>query len=240
VTTPGGWTVIDEAAGILTREYAFAPNATARMMVARAGPGELVAISPAPRMPDTAFDELDRYGRVTALVSPNGFHHMGLPEWKARYPESTVHAEGKGRARVARNHPALRVEGFDTLRGRLDGTIRVDALPGTRTGECWMRAAGTNGPVWYLGDTFMSQTEPPAGFLPRLIFSTLFKSSPGFRANRVCLSLLLTDKPAVRAWMLDELRREEPAIAVTAHGAVVHEPGLGKIMSDLIQDAMPG
>ena len=105
-TTEAGWTILDEAAGILTREYEFAPHSLARMMVARSADG-LVAISPASKMPDAAFAELGRFGKVTALVAPNGFHHLGLPEWKQKFPEAKIYAPAAARARIQKKQPAL-------------------------------------------------------------------------------------------------------------------------------------
>ncbi len=231
-TTSSGWTVLDENAGILTREYAFAPKANARMMIARGADG-LVAISPGSNMPDAAFAELERFGKVTALVAPNGFHHLGLPEWKKAFPAAAVYAPTGAHPRIQKKQPALgAVAPLTDLEKKLGPDVEVVEAVGYKTGETWLLARGARGPVWYVSDTFFSMTELPEAFLPRIAFKWT-GSAPGFRAARAVSLFLAKDRPALRAWVKQRAAASSPAIVLTAHGAVVDEPKLGETMQRL-------
>src|SRR6187402_3213344 len=82
-----GWNVVDEAAGVLWREYSFTKGAYATTFVFRGEDG-LVVVSPASRMPARELDALAELGPVRALVANNTLHHLGQPEWHARFPDA--------------------------------------------------------------------------------------------------------------------------------------------------------
>ena len=41
-----------------------------------------------------------RYGAVRALIASNAFHHLGVPEWKSRFPDAAIFAPAQAIARV--------------------------------------------------------------------------------------------------------------------------------------------
>lgn len=60
-----------------------------RMTVVRMADGGLWVHSPID-LDDTLRSEIDALGPVRALVGPNRFHWLGLPAWKAAYPDAVV------------------------------------------------------------------------------------------------------------------------------------------------------
>ncbi len=62
-----------------------------RTTVVRLGNGDLFVHSPGPAK-DGDFAALDDCGQVAHIVAPNLFHHFSVKDWKARYPDASVHA----------------------------------------------------------------------------------------------------------------------------------------------------
>ncbi|MBP6841702.1 MAG: hypothetical protein KA190_30660, partial [Kofleriaceae bacterium] len=105
-TLTSGWTVLDEAAGVLTCSYRFGKGkASSATFVARMGNGQLLVVSPAKGLPEATFTELARFGPVGALVANNGFHHLGQAEWRARFPAARCFAPAAAIARIHKKNP---------------------------------------------------------------------------------------------------------------------------------------
>jgi len=60
---------------------------TSRMTVVRLEDGRILVHSPVPIEP-TLQSEVERLGRVAALIAPNLFHHQFLSEWRAAFPQA--------------------------------------------------------------------------------------------------------------------------------------------------------
>jgi hypothetical protein len=228
------WEHVDEAHGVWTREYVFAPKSLARMMTARAKDGSLVAISPANGLGEKDFETLRADGGVSALIAPNGFHHLGLASWSQAFPNARIFAPAKASARVAKKQPKLRViEPLEALAPLLADGVRVLDLPGISIGETWITVEAASGPIWYVADSCFSMETAPASLIPRLLFKWT-DSAPGFKINGLGLAMFTKDKPALRKFMLDRLAEQAPSTVITAHGAVVREAGLRERMTGMV------
>lgn len=62
-----------------------------RMVVIRLSNGDLFVWSPIELSP-ALKREVDRFGRVRHLVSPNSLHHLFLGQWKKAYPDAQLYA----------------------------------------------------------------------------------------------------------------------------------------------------
>lgn len=237
-STKNGWTIVDGDAGILSREYHFSKESTARCMVARAGDGHLIIISPPNDVDDRALKDLEEFGTVTALVANNGFHHLGLPVFQKAFPQAQAFAPEAALPRIRKKHPGLtNIQPLEVLPERWRKGVKVLAVPGFRMGEAWVTVETANGPVWYVGDSCFSLEQLPKNVLAR----TLFKwtgTAPGFRLNRIGQMAFLKDKPAYKKWMLDHLHASLPTTIVTAHGKIMTEPQIGKTFQDLVETGL--
>jgi hypothetical protein len=234
-TDADGWTIIDEEAALLTCTYSFAPNASARTMVARFKPDELVVMSPPTGLADASYRALDRFGKVTALVAPNGFHHLGLLPWKQAFPDARIFASDKALARIRKKQPALsNVEPLSELSKNTESGVELCDLPFFKTGEAWLKAPAKGGLLWYVSDSCFSIPELPKALVPRLLFKWT-GSAPGFKINNIGNLFFLKDKPGYKSWFLDQLRTEAPSIVVTAHGDVIEQPKLRETMVEMVE-----
>jgi hypothetical protein len=226
-TDENGWEVIDEEQGVFTREYAFVKGAFARMMTARLADGRLLAASPAPDASDAALQAMERWGGVGAIIATNGYHHLGVPRWKAAFPQARIYAPRLAHPRLQKKRPDLtEILPLEALAPLLPETVQVRDVPGNKLGETWVQVKTRLGPVWYVSDSCFSLKSPPASLLPRLLFRWT-DSAPGFRINGLGLKFYINDRPAYRRWVLAELDRELPRMVVTAHGALVDHPTAG-------------
>lgn len=135
------------------------------MTVIRRDDGGLV-IHSAIALSEPSMSELERFGRPSLLIVPNGWHRLDAFAWKERYPALTVVCPAKAEKRVAQCVP---VDGtLATFPS--DGVVRaepLDGLPaeGVLVVQC---AAGTS---LVFGDTFMNQPhmEGGEGFFYKLL-----------------------------------------------------------------------
>ena len=229
------WTLLDSETRLLTRSYWFNRGAQARMAVVGLGTGELLAISPACGLSKEDFDALRQHGEVTAIIAPNGFHYMGLPEWRRAFPSARVYCPDNARKRIAKKCPdAGKLESLAALSRRLPSHVRVLDVPHQKIGEAWLEVDTKAGPTWYVSDSCFSMPELPKHWLFGRIFKWT-KSAPGLRINGLGKMMFVTDKPGYKAWFLRELDRGAPTTLMTAHGDVVRGADLGERLRTLAQ-----
>ena len=217
-TTSHGWKIFDANAPILTYEYRFGPGTSTA--IALGGKDGLVIVSPPFRVTHGVFDDLAAYGGVSALVASNAFHHLGLPEWKRRFPNASVFAPAQSVARVEKR------TGISGIRPLADAASiagpRVDLvdMPYYKTGEVLVRAATDRGTVWYVTDVIMNFSVLPKHPVAKAVF-WMSGSAPGLKFNNVAPLFMVKDKKSLRRWLADEFRKSPPAWLIPAHGDVV-------------------
>jgi hypothetical protein len=232
------WTVIDREAAVLTCSYPFARDGTANTLVARMGDGGLMVVSPCRGLDDAAARELESFGPVRALVANNGFHHMGLGEWRRRFPLARCFAAPAAARRIEKKNPAAgHLEPLDALPALAGPDIGVHGVADSPAGEswCWVRASG--GYVWYVSDVLINLPALPAALLPRLLFRAT-GSAPGFRVFHLALARMVKDKKAALRQLRDDMERQPPAVIVPAHGRVLSGSDLAERARALIDAAL--
>jgi glyoxylase-like metal-dependent hydrolase (beta-lactamase superfamily II) len=208
-----GWNVIDADTAVLWQEYAFRGKARATTLVFRGSDG-LVVVSPGIGVSARDYDALREFGEVRALVANNSFHHLGQAPWRARFPDAVSYAPSGAREALGKKARDFTYEPLSSL-GLLPHT-ELDEPAGFRSGDTFFRIRTGKGAVWFTSDLLTNIQGLPAPPL-RWLFSWT-DSAPGFRLFKPGVWFLIRDKKAVRAWALDRLKREPPAIVVPAHG----------------------
>jgi hypothetical protein len=220
-----GWTVLDSKLPLLTYHYSFGPGRANALAIG--GDDGLIVISPPYRAPEAAFTELEAHGKIRALVASNAFHYLGLPAWKARYPDAKVFAPAQSIARVEKRS---RIAGILPLAEAKDisgGNVELIDMPHYKTGEVLVRANVGSEIVWYVTDVIMNMPKLPGPFP----FSLIFKwsgSAPGLRLNGVAPLFMVKDKRALHRWLRDEAAEAPPSVLVPCHGDVVRMANPGK------------
>lgn len=202
--TPEGWSLRSVAVGL--------------------GDGGVLVAGPLRNLPEAAHAELAGIGRPTLLLAPNHFHHLGLPEHVARYPDAVAVASAAARPRL-RRQTGRALASLDVARARLPPGVELLEPPGLANGEVWLRVATSEGVVLCVTDAFFHVPEQPRGLVGALL--RLTGTTPGLRLGATFRALAVADCRAYLEWLRVELGARRPTVLVPAHGAVLRDPNLG-------------
>lgn len=212
----GAWTAFEAETPVLTYSYAFGPGRVTSL--ALRGAEGLFVLSPPYRAPQSLFDDLARYGDVRALVATNAFHHMGIPEWKARFPRAAVFAPEQAVARVREKSGIATIEPLAQAAALAGPRLELVDLPYYKTGEVLARFETSRGRGWYFTDIVLNIRRMPRNPIFNLLFR-MTGSAPGLKWNQVGPRLVMVkDWRALRRWTRDEFERETPRWLFTTHG----------------------
>lgn len=192
-TTFNGWKVFDARAPILTFEYSFGLGMATALAVG--GVRGLVVVSPPCGVPARVREDLAAYGPVTGLVASNAFHYMGIPEWKAQFPDAEVFAPQQSVARVERRVKLTGIRPLADAAAITGPRLDLMDMPHYKTGEVLVRIVTERGLVWYVTDFLMNMPVLPQHPVPRLLFQ-LTHSAPGLKFNNVAPLFMVRDKGA--------------------------------------------
>ena len=226
------WEPVDPEGRVRRAAYHFGSAGRANCTAVGLGDGRLVLCSP-PGGPDAnaLFDRVDALGEVVAVVAPNGFHRVGMPMAARRYANARLFAPEAAIGRVRKGVDATRaVRPLTELAATLPDGVEIFVPPHMKNPDTVLRVQTTLGPVWTLHDLILNLDVVSSNPVERWLLGTL-GYQVGLRVNRFgCRWVLLRDKPAFSAWLLDELRRMPPAAFSPGHGPVVRDAaGLARL-----------
>jgi hypothetical protein len=229
-TTANGWKVVDEAAGVLCYEYTFSKGATANALTLRCTDGSLALVSPPCAVGDGVIKDLEPFGKVSALVASNAYHHLGLPVWHRAAPDATIHAAPRALGRIAKQQQGVGpIRSLGELSARLPGGSELLEVDGTSIGDVWARAGST----WFVSDCFFSMPKLPPG-----LFGLMFKwtkSAPGFSLSGLHRMFFVKDKPGYKRWWLAQLDRSLPSTVITSHGLIESSPTIAQQLRSQVE-----
>jgi len=198
------WKVFDALTPILICEYSFGHGLANALAVG--GKEGLFVISPPCRAGPQAFETLSQYGAVRALVASNAFHHLGIPEWKTRFPDAEIFAPAQSMARVAKHSGLRGIRPLAQAASIAGSRLELVDMPHYKTGEALARIVTDRGLVWYVTDLIMNMSVLPPHPLAKLMFR-LTGSAPGLRFNNIAPLFMVKDKQALRRWVADEFHK---------------------------------
>lgn len=231
------WNVIDADAGILTLDYQFAPGARSTTFAARMADGKLLIVSPAKRFTDEQARQLAEFGEVGALMSNNGYHHLGLPEWAERYPNVRTFAPAEAIGRIKKHNARVgELRPLSELADRLGDALGIREVPNTRCGESWVWARGAGGNVWYTSDVLANMPSLPK-LLPIRFLFWVTKSAPGYRPFNLALRFIVRDPKAALRLMREDLAAHAPTVVVPAHGDILDAEDVAEQTERILAEA---
>jgi len=208
------WNLVEPSLPALTCTYSFGPG-TAKSLALVVN-GGVVVVSPPCAPSEATFAELEKHGPVRALVAPNAFHHMGIPAWKARYPDAPIFAPAQSIARLRKQGKLTEVRPLAEAARLVGDRVELVDMPHYKTGEVLVRWPTESGWAWYLTDVCMNMNERLPG-----LFGVVFrftKSAPGFRRNALAGAFMIKNKQRLYAWLLAEAESKPPKQIVMCHG----------------------
>ncbi|HEX3594302.1 MAG TPA: hypothetical protein VHU80_04350 [Polyangiaceae bacterium] len=199
--------------------------------------GELLVICPAAGVSQSDFAEIEKHGRPAAIVAPNAYHHLGIPEWSRRYPEAKLYASSSAARRIAKKYPDARAfQSLSDLATVLPSDVVVLEPPGMRIPDVMARVATPSGWLWSMNDTVMNIPQLPAGFFGKVMKWT--DSGPGFKVARFFTMMALKEKRRFKEWWLEELGKAPPSKVTTGHGAPVLDSSVAAKLPDMVKNAL--
>ncbi len=207
------WTVAEPTLPALTFHYSFGPG----IADALAFPveGGVAVVSPPFQPPEEAFTELEKHGKVRALIAPNAYHTMGLPGWKARYPDAAVFAPAQSIARLEKKTKLSGIQPLAEASKLLGDRVELCDMPHFKTGEVLVRWRVDGGWAWYVTDVMFNFAELPKG--PFGLVMKWTKSGPGLRRNWLTGALAVKDKRALYAWLAEQAEKMPPKLVLACH-----------------------
>jgi hypothetical protein len=212
------WQVFDANTPVLTCSYGVGPAVSNALAVGVRG--GIAVISPPYRASETVFGDLRKYGPVRALVASNAFHHMGIPEWKARFPDAKVYAPAQSLDRVRKKTRIEDVRPLAETAAIAGDRVEFTDMPYYRTGEALVRIHAAPGLAWYVTDIILNLRELPRNPVLKLLFK-MTGSAPGLRFNKIGPKLMVRDGRSLKAWLEKEYERTRPRWLIATHGVTV-------------------
>ena len=217
------WEVFDAVRPVLGMKYGAN---RARMFAFSLAGGGICAVSPGKGLTNQQFEALEKWGRPTFLLAPNHFHSAGIAEWKARYPDVVVVSHANAAARLSRQVPGVRFQELTLLEASLCQGDRIISVPMARQGETWVSLSTSAGRTWFVTDSLVNESRLPRGAMGFFIRAVGFREK--LMTNPFFKRFFLTDKPAYKRWVENQLQTDTPDLFVPAHGDVLTGPDVAE------------
>jgi hypothetical protein len=188
------------------------------MTIAKRTDGGLVIHNGIP-LGDAQMAEIEAWGKVVALVVPNGYHRLDAKPFHDRYPDARVVCPAGGRAKVEQVVPVTHTYEDEPA----DDAVRFETLDGTKLGEGAMIVRDDTGTSLVLNDAVFNM--PHGKGFTGFVLKNLTGSSGGPKVSRIMRMLGVKDKKAFRAHLerlaeLPDLKR----IVVSHHLTIDQDP----------------
>ncbi len=230
-----GWQPLDVGTPLWSFERCDKAGWSLRTIALPLAPAKLLVVSPIRGLPEEAFTGLAALGEPATLFAPNHFHHLGLAEWRARFPGVRVVASEAALPRLRAKSP-VPFEPLAALAAALPANVRFLEPPGLKNGEAWVRVQGAGGVVWVVSDAFHHVVEPVRGVEGVLLRA--LGIVPGLRIGTTFKLLAVRDRRAYREWVLEQLDADRPTALVVGHGEAVKGPALAEQLRALVQSRL--
>jgi hypothetical protein len=185
-----------------------------RMSVVRLADARLVIWSCMP-LAQPAMRELEAWGTPAFVVVPGAHHRLDVGAYKARFPQAKLLCASEITPRVAE---VAAVDGsLDALPA--DATLRCERVPGTQAGECALRVRGEHG-RWSVVLNDVVFNHPHVTSLAGLVLRAI-GSTGGPRITRVARTMIVSDRAALRAYLLELAELPGLARVVVSHVDVI-------------------
>lgn len=216
------WQSLDPELGLWRSSYAFGSQRINSLAV-RLGEGRIAVFGPGTKVSEESWAELDEHGEVVAIVSPGPFHHMGFPEWKARYPGVRSFAGEKGCARITKQHKGveLGLETLEALGALLPDHVVAKDVAGMRMPDLHLVVRdGSGGATWFSNELIQNESEPPDNALVRMGFAVT-GTRTGLTVNNFTRLFFGGSKGPIGDFYKAELAEHGASRLVPSHGEIL-------------------
>lgn len=226
------WQPLSQDGGVLALKYWFGFG-SANTVAMRLHDGAWLVISPSVKSPPEVLDALAAQGPVRALLAPNGFHHLGQPAWRTRFPDAVSYAPAGALDRLRKKAPDVPFRPAEELSRALPPSVAILQPDGMKAPDLMLRWRGGADTVWFTGDMLSNTTGEDMAAVPRFIFG-LLGGKPGYRLNRVPGIVYIKDHATWAASVLKAFEAAPPTVVIPAHGDPVRDDAMGRSRAILV------
>ena len=216
------WRSLTAGGSVRVLKYTFGPG-TANMLAVQLEDGSWLVVSPASGAQPFVLEDLVDGGTVSALVAPNGYHHLGQQQWRERFPEAVSYAPEGALPRLAQKSPGIAYHRLAELAERVGSRVELVIPRGLRAPDLLLRVSVPGDTVWWLGDLFSNSSAADQVWWLRHILAPLAGSGLGYRRNRKPGLVYVRDSAEWLSSLRESVGHHLPSIAVPAHGDPVVE-----------------
>jgi hypothetical protein len=213
------WENLTDDGGVRWLKYSFGP-ASATTLAARLDDGTWLVVSP-PRDPSAAVLE-GLGGEITALLAPNGYHHMGQAAWRTRFPGAKSYAPRDALDRLAKKSATIPYEPLDALESRLPDRFEFLRPEGLKATDLMVRVTSGGGTVWYTGDLISNVQKGDVPWAVGVVFS-LLGGGAGYRYNGVPALVFMKDRKTWARSVRSAMEKSPPTAILPAHGSALKD-----------------
>jgi hypothetical protein len=192
------------------------------MAIAKRSDGTLV-VHNGIALGDAEMAEIDAWGKVSAILVPNGYHRLDAKVFAQRYPDARVLCPAGAKKKVAQVVPVAGA--YEDLGA--DANVELVTLRGTKEREGVMIVRGTGGTSLVFNDAIFNMPHGPGvtGFVLR----RLTDSTGGPKVSRVMKWLVIADKPAFRAHLEELATLPDLQRIVVSHHETITDDAAGTL-----------
>ncbi len=191
------------------------------MSIAKRADGTLV-IHNGIALGDAEMSEIDAFGKVSAIVVPNGWHRLDAKAFAQRYPDAKVFCPAGARKKVAQ---VVNVDGaYDDFAN--DGSVQLQTLAGTKQSEGVMIVRGESTGLVFNDALF---NMPHGTGFTGFVFRRITDSTGGPKVSRLFRWVVLADKAAFRAQLEQLAKLPQLAHVVVSHHRVIADDPAGTL-----------
>lgn len=224
---------VDGVPGLHTAERLVWSTWSLRCFALALPGGGALVVSPVKDLGEEAFTSLAAVGAPKVFLAPNHFHHMGVPQWSARFPDAFTVCSDAARPRLMKQRQETRLRPLsDAVPLLPKGASFLDPA-GTRNGETWLRLESPTGVTWVVSDAFFWSTQAVPG--PAGLFLRLTRAVPGLCVGNTFKWLATKDRAAYTAWVLAQLEQDRPTRLCFGHGATLFDEQLAARLKALVE-----
>lgn len=191
------------------------------MAIAKRADGTL-AIHNGIALGDREMAELDAFGKVSAIIVPNGYHRLDAKIFADRYPDAKVYAPAGSKSKV---EEVVKVHGtYEEFAS--DAHVELVTLEGTKQREGALIVRGsTTGLV--LNDSVFNM--PHGHGFTGFVFRRITGSTGGPKVSRLFRWFVMADKAAFRAHLEKLAQLPNLAHIVVSHHETISDDPAGTL-----------
>lgn len=192
--------------------------------------GTYLVYSPGCKLADSFAETVS--DKVSYLLCPNHFHHLGVKEWQKKFPEAKVIASANA-VKKLKNKGHKSVEEMTDLAAQLPAGVEIVEVPDSKTGETWVVTKTEKETSWMVCDAFFNWKSKAKNPLMRMV-QVMAQAGPGLCLSSIYIRVSIKNKEAYRQWMHQRLQADEPSVLIPCHGEIIRDDHLGGRLSLLV------